>query len=251
MQSAGPVIPFQHFNIIISGLIIKLLMNFRKTNSLHFSPDTNSDCHIPPVLHSPSRRTLLQNAFCRHRWPPRAFWLFTHHWAQQIVTLQLQSLPAVWMELNWTQSRCSWHDRHSRVFSLRTFISNFRDCFRRMWLRHRGRLVGCLSVSQIFSGASVFAPHQKLRRVLPIAFRRSSERDSRQHSLSDSYKHVYISVAIQSLLCLDLLIVEASHTHTQTHTHASLSVGLPWTSDQHDTQTSTSRHTIITKDRLT
>jgi hypothetical protein len=52
-------------------------------------------------------------------------------------------------------------------------------------------------------------------------------------------------MAQQLLVGQDLIIIEASQSHSDT-TH---SVGLLWTSDQPDVQTSTQQHTILTTDR--
>ena len=50
-------------------------------------------------------------------------------------------------------------------------------------------------------------------------------------------------MAQQPLLGQDLLIIDASPSHSDTHAH---SVGLFWTSDQSDEETSTWQHTTLT-----
>ena len=147
MQSAGPVILFQYFNIIISCLIIVLLINFRKKNFLNFGQDTTADrykffsfCRVhsdTPCYKNPTFVvTVIVTSF-----------LTLHSLiSSKPETLQSQSLPAIWMKLN-INTILMFVTWEFRVFSLHTFISNFRDCLRRTWLGHRGRPVGCLSLS--------------------------------------------------------------------------------------------------------
>ena len=156
------------------------------------------------MLHKPD--------FRRHRSLSRPFWFFIHYWTQNLKLCSWSHCQLrEWIVL----TVVTWE---IRGFSLHTFFSNFRDCVRGMWLGHRGRPVGCLSVLQIFSsGRCYWVSSNKLRTILLIVSQWRTERDSRQYRVSDSSKQI-------------------------------LSVGLPWTSDQHDAENSTSRYRTITKD---
>ena len=180
MQPAGPVIPFQYFNIIIAVLIIILLINFRKTNFLNFCLDTTADRtfffrFIQPISkHCVTKSRLLPSPFA----------------VTSFLILHSLMSPKTWNFAVAVSANC--------VIECSLDGCDMRDLgfqssgiyFEISWL-FPTNVVGtlwpanwmCLSVADIQECRCYCASSNKLRRILLIAFQWRTVRDSMQYSV--------------------------------------------------------------------